>query len=311
MPSISSNQSRRAPSERQANARLVALLTELAHGEGFSPSRLPGVKFMRSIIHVPRSPIVYDPGIVIIAQGRKTGYFGGRKIIYDPNHYLVLSMPMPFECETEGSPEEPVLGVSIGVTPATVAELLLQMELPSLNDAPPQAMQVTELDDALADATARLLESLRSAGDARVLGPQIVREIIYRVLQGRLGQNLRALAAPHSHFGQISRVLQRIHADCAYRFEVDALARDAGMSVSTFHTHFKAVTSWSPLQYIKNMRLHRARLLMAYEGLSAGAAAARVGYESASQFSREFKRLFGDGPAAVANKLRQSLIRLN
>lgn len=265
---------------------------------------------MRSTIHVPRSPIVYDPGIVIIAQGRKTGYLGGREIVYDPNHYLVLSVPMPFECETVGTPARPVLGVSLTVTPAAVAEILLQLEAGPTPEASPQAMQATELDATLSDAAVRLLECLRSPDEARILGPQIVREITYRVLQGRLGHNLRALAAPHSHFGQISRILERIHADCARPFEMEALAREAGMSVSTFHAHFKAVTSWSPLQYIKNVRLNKARLLMVHEGISAGAAAAQVGYESASQFSREFKRLFGNGPAAVAREMRAALIRL-
>jgi AraC-like DNA-binding protein len=136
-----------------------------------------------------------------------------------------------------------------------------------------------------------------------------VREITYRVLQGNLGHNLRALAAPHSHFGQISRVLQRMHTDYADTYDVEDLAREAGMSVSTFHAHFKAVTSSSPLQYVKNVKLHKARMLMVHEGASAGAAAAEVGYESVSQFSREFKRLFGAGPAAEAKQWCGTLMR--
>ena len=293
------------------NLRLVSLLSELVQAEGFIPSRLPGVTFMRSLRRIPRDPIVYEPGIVIIAQGRKTGFIGGRKIVYDANHYLVLSVPLPFECETEGSPETPLLGVAIGVTPAIVTELLMQMDqLRPMNGSQPQAMQATALDDALGEATVRLLESLRSAGDARILGPQIVREIIYRVLLGKLGQNLRVLAAPDSHFGQISRVLNRLHTDYSRSYDMTMLARDAGMSVSTFHARFKAITLSSPLQYLKNVRLHKARMLMVQEGVNASGAALRVGYESASQFSREFKRLFGDGPAAAAAKLRRSLIQL-
>lgn len=300
-----------APIQRPINPRLVSLLSELARGEGFSPSRLPGVKFMRSTQHVPRSPITYDPGIVIIGQGRKTGYLGGKRFVYDANNYLVLSVPLPFECETEGSSEAPLLALSVGVSPALVSELLMQIEQPKpANGSPPQAIQVTALNDALSNATVRLVECLRSADDARILGPQSVREIIYRVLLGDLGHNLRALAAPHSHFGQISHVLNRIHTDYARSYDIGALAREAGMSVSTFHAHFKAVTSSSPLQYLKNVRLHKARMLMVHEGANAGTAALRVGYESASQFSREFKRLFGDGPAAVATQLRKSLTRL-
>jgi AraC-like DNA-binding protein len=244
---------------------------------------------MNATRHIPRAPIAYEPGIFIVAQGRKTGYLGTRKFVYDANHYLVVSVPVPFECETEGSPAKPMLAVKIGVTAATVTELLMQMEqLQSLKGSQPQIMEATELDETLAGATIRLLESLRSPDDARILGPQIVREIIYHVLRGKLGRNLRALAAPDSHFGQISRILNRLHTDYARDYDIATLARDAGMSIAAFHTRFKAVTSSSPLQYLKNIRLHKARMLMVNEGINASGAALKVGYESASQFSREF-----------------------
>ena len=292
------------------NQRLVALLLELAPHDGFLPSRLSGVSFMRTTRHIPRCPITYEPGIFIMAQGRKTGYLGDKQFSYDANHYLVLSVPLPFECETHGSPKGPMLAVRVGVTPAAVTELLMQMEhLEPANGSEPQAMQATALDDVLRGATIRLLESLRSADDSRILAPQIVREIIYHVLRGKLGGNLRALATPDSHFGRISRVLNRIHADYSRHYDIGTLARDAGMSVAAFHTRFKAITSSSPLQYLKNIRLNKARMLMVNDGLNASGAAVKVGYESASQFSREFKRLFGDGPARVAAEMRKLLIQ--
>lgn len=292
-------------------SRLVALLNELVQGEGFLPSRLPGVNFMRSTRYISRSPIVYQPGIFVVAQGRKTGYLGERKIIYDPDRYLVLSVPLPFECETEGSPEAPLLAISIGVTRASIAELLLQMGDAQLtNGAPALAMQSTKLDESLRDAVIRLLENLGSDDDARILGPQIVREITYLVLRGRLGATLRAVAAPDSHFGQISRVLNRMHTDFARSYDMTQLAREVGMSVSAFHARFKSVTASSPLQYLKSVRLHKALLLMVHEGASASTAATRVGYESASQFSREFKQRFGNGPATVAADLRRAMVTL-
>ena len=203
-----------------------------------------------------------------------------------------------------------MLAVRVGVTPAAVTELLMQMEhLEPASGFQPQAMEATALDDVLRGATIRLLESLRSADESRILGPQIVREIIYHVLRGKLGPNLRALAAPDSHFGRISRVLTRIHSDYARHYDIAMLARDAGMSVAAFHTRFKAITSSSPLQYLKNIRLNKARMLMVNEGVNASGAAVKVGYESASQFSREFKRLFGDGPARVAANMRKLLIQ--
>ncbi len=266
---------------------------------------------MHTTRRIPRTPIAYDPGIFIIAQGRKTAYFGSKKIVYDANHYLVLSVPLPFECETEGSPEEPLLAVKIGVTPVAVTELLMQMEqLQPANGAQPQIMEATALDDTLSGTTIRLLESLRSADDARILGPQIVREIIYHVLRGKLGRNLRALAAPDSHFGQISRVLNRLHTDYARDYDITTLARDAGMSIAAFHTRFKSITSSPPLQYLKNVRLHKARMLMVNEGINASGAAVKVGYESASQFRREFKRLFGNSPATEAAGLRKLFIQM-
>ena len=294
-----------------SHLRLATVLSGLAQGEGFSASLLPGVKFMRSTRHIPATPMTYDPCIVIVARGRKTGRLGEKTFVYDANNYLVMAMPLPFECETFGTPEDPLVGLAVSVTPALVAELLVQMEsTPTDVGAQPQAIESAPLDLAIGDTAVRLVEALRSADDARILGPQLVRELTYRVLRGPLGANLRALAAPHSHFGQISRVLNRLHAEFARSYDMATLAREAGMSVSTFHAHFKAVTASSPLQYLKTIRLHKARLLMVHDGLSAAGAALRVGYESASQFSREFKRHFGDAPAAVAAQLRAELIRL-
>ena len=294
-------------------ARLAALLAEQAKGEGFFDSALEGVRYMRSTLHVPRTPVAYRPSIVIIAQGEKIGHFGHRSFLYDPDHYLVLTLPLPFECETRGSVSEPVYGVSISLKPALVTELMMQMESTATDrvQRTPRAIEATALDRELRAAAVRLAEALRSSDDARILGPGIVREITYRVLLGKLGGNLRALAAPQSHFGQISRILNRLHVEYAAPIEVETLARDAGMSVSTFHAHFKAITASSPLQYLKTIRLHQAQLLMVNDGAHAAEAASRVGYESASQFSREFKRHFGATPAARAEQLRNRLISLS
>lgn len=299
-----------SPAASSGTSRMTDLLKDLAQGEGFSPSRLPGVRFMRSTIHVPRSPIAYEPGICVMAQGRKHGHLGDQSFVYDANHYLVLAVPMPFECETFGTPERPVLGLFVGVTPAVVTELLVQMKQTAPVDEAPRAVESAPLEPGLADAALRLLECLRSAEDARILGPQLVREITYRALLGKLGHNLRTLAAPHSHFGQISRVLNRLHHDFAQPTDMETLAREAGMSVSTFHARFKDMTSSSPLQYLKSIRLHKARLMMVHDGLNAGAAAHSVGYESISQFSREFKRFFAATPTEEVSRLRESLIRL-
>jgi AraC-like DNA-binding protein len=292
-----------------ANRRMTALLHSLASLEGTHPTVLEGVQLMRVSKPVPRMPVLYEPGIVIVGQGRKRGYLGDQVFIYDAHNYLVLSVPLPFECETEASPERPLLAMSIRVDLAVLGELLMKMDgahhsaLPAM----PQGIYATKLDGKLSESAVRLLECLADPAEARILGPQIAREITYRVLRGQQGGALRAAAHLQSRFGQVNRTVQRIHAEYASDLNVEELADTAGMSASAFHQNFKAVTSTSPLQYLKTIRLHKARMLMVHEGLRAGIAAQRVGYESSSQFSREFKRLFGSSPMEETERVRRML----
>lgn len=288
-----------------ANREFADRLAQLPMAEGIHPSAVPDVNLLCARRHFPRAPLVYEPCIVLIGQGHKVGYLGEEQFRYDPDHYLVLSVPMPFECETHASPEAPLLGLSVNIQPALIQELLLQLDD---DDGParemPRGICAAPVSAALRDATLRLLGALESPDEARILGPQLVREIVFRVLQGPYGGALRALAAQHTHFSKIARALKRIHADYAGALDIDTLARDAHMSVSSFHHNFKAVTSSSPLQYVKSIRLHKARLLMAHEGERASNAALRVGYESVSQFNREFKRAFGASPGEDARQWR-------
>lgn len=301
-------QPRRGGALQTANARMVELLLELSSGEGFSLSRLAGVQFLRLSGYNKRTPMIYEPCIFIMAQGRKVGRFGEREHIYDPNHYLTLTLPVPFECETFGSPGKPALGFAISVTPAIVTELLLEMAQPRPASArAPLVMESTPLDEDLAGAAVRLLECLRSDERARILGPALVREIIYLVLQREPAANLHALAANRAQSTRIVNVINRLHADFARPVEIGALAREAGMSVSGFHAHFKAMTATSPVQYLKAIRLHRARVLMVNASATVAEAAGEVGYESVSQFSREFRRFFGETPAASAARLRAAI----
>jgi AraC-like DNA-binding protein len=264
---------------------------------------------MRASKPMPRTPVLYEPSIVIVGQGRKRGYLGGRVYTYDPHNYLVLSVPMPFECETEVGRDGPMLAVSIRVDLGVLSELLMKMDRRAVasDGDDTHGMYSTPLDLALSEATVRLLDCLSSPIEARVLGPQIVREITFRVLCGSRGGCLHALIAINGRLSQIQRALDRMHTDSARAIDVAALAEEAGMSVSAFHHNFKMVTSTSPLQYIKTIRLHKARMLMAVERLSAGAAAGRAGYQSPSQFSREFKRFFGATPQEEATHLRNLL----
>ena len=160
------------------------------------------------------------------------------------------------------------------------------------------------LSEEILCAIERLLDVMERPLDARILGKQIIREILYHVLLGPGGGALLALVSRQTHFSLISRVLKRIESQYTENLSVDQLAAEANMSVSAFHHNFKSVTSTSPLQYIKTYRLHKARMLMIHDGMKASAAAMRVGYESASQFSREFKRYFGVTPGEDASRIR-------
>ena len=285
--------------------RLVELLEPLATNEGLTDSILNNVRFIHSSRHLPRHSIVYEPGILIIAQGRKIVYLGDEIYEYDPNNYLVTAMPLPMECETI---EEPLLGVGIKVDPVMISELLIEMDSTTpISGSTPRGVYSSRLTKVIMDAVIRLLECLGDPVDGRVLGPQIVREIVYRILCGEHGEVLRLLAIRHGRFSQMAKVLNRIHISYNTKLNIETLAKEVNMSVSSFHSNFKAVTNTSPIQYIKEIRLQKARIFMVQDGLNAIEAAIKVGYESASQFSREFKRYFGNTPADEAVRMRNFL----
>lgn len=290
--------------------RLAALLDEVAVHEGMHQTAVEGVHVTRTSESSPhRVPVVYQPKIVIVGQGRKRGFLGDKVYQYDPFNYLVLSVPLPAECEWEASPEEPVLLIAIDVEPTMLGEILLELDEPwPKDDTTPLGMSTTPMSEELGGAVVRLLECLKCPLDSRMLGRQMVREIVYRVLRGEQGGSLCALASRDDHFTRIARVLKQIHAEYARPLGVEELARKAGMSVTAFHHSFKLVTASSPLQYLKRIRLDHARRLMAHDGYNASTAAREVGYESSSQFSREFKRLFGVTPLEEARQMRSRLV---
>ena len=285
-----------AHDEAAIRAEMTALVAELAPDEGMTHSLLEGVAFGRSNRSLPRTPVLHDPCVVIVCQGRKRGYFGDQVVEYGAHELMVTSVPMPFEGESFATPEEPLLVIKVKLDLVIVADLALALDASSEPAVAAESVTSAPIDAPLSDSVVRLLRALRSPLETKLFGTSLMREVCYRVLTGPKGPALRAALAQRGHFGQIAKALHRIHVDFHQRLDIDTLAQEVNLSAAELHAHFKTVTATSPIQYLKATRLHKARLLMIQDGVSASRASSRVGYESASQFSREFKRLFGRTP---------------
>ena len=295
--------------DRDAICRRLAqqVVTLMTDGKA-SLASVPDIKLLYANAPCARTPVMYKPGIIILFQGQKTGYLGTSVFHYDASQYLMLTVPLPFECETFATADAPLAGISLSVDSLTLQDLLIDIGDDDSFQPQPQTrgIQSSLLTEEMLCACERLLDVMSNPRDARVLGRQIVREILYHVLLGPCGGALLALISRQTQFSQIVRSLRRIEHHYTENLSVDLLAAEVNMSVSAFHHNFKAVTSTSPLQYLKSYRLHQARMMMLHDGLKASVAAMKVGYESASQFSREFKRFFGVTPGEEISRMRAS-----
>ncbi|MCB9523958.1 MAG: AraC family transcriptional regulator [Myxococcales bacterium] len=290
---------------------LAPLMTALratipsADPSGVAETGVPGVVFFWMDAATPRSPLLYDTGIVILGQGHKVGYLGGRRYRYDADTCLVLGVPVPFECESHGTPDEPLLGIRLNVDLGTLHSLVarfagplgLDAQLGPAGRALHSGVEPLRMAGPLLEATARLVASLSDPLDREVVGPAAVEEILYRVLRSEHGRVLYALTQRTTPYAGVAQALARIHGDCARPFAVEDLAKASGMAVSSFHRAFKEVTGETPLQYLKKVRLLKAKGLLVFAGKRVEEAAYDVGYASPSQFSREFKRYFQVSPS--------------
>ncbi|EEG4982362.1 AraC family transcriptional regulator [Salmonella enterica subsp. enterica serovar Johannesburg] len=286
--------------------QLADKINHLKNNDKIISERLAGIRLLYGVEPGPRTPVMYQPGIIFLFSGHKIGYINKRKFRYDANEYLLLTVPLPFECETWATPGVPLAGIRLDIDVLQLQELLMDIGEDERFQLPMAASGINSatLSDEILCAVERLLDVMERPLDARILGKQIIREILYHVLMGPRGGALLALVSRQTHFSLISRVLKQIEMKYTENLNVEQLAAEANMSVSAFHHNFKAVTSTSPLQYLKSYRLHKARMMMIHDGMKASAAAMRVGYESASQFSREFKRYFGVTPGEDAARMR-------
>lgn len=282
-----------------ANATLVSLIQPLASREGFVATALPGVKVLRASCDVARGPQIYEPSLMIIAQGSKLAYLGTRTLEYGAGHYLIQALSVPFECETFALPDAPLLGVSIAIDRAVLSELVLAMGVSEGRAASAQtleSMTSAVLDDTMRGCVERLLRCLHDPLECKVMGPSRVRELLFAALRGPQADALRALVEQQGQFARVAASLNHLHEHYTEPLNVETLARCANMSTSTFHEHFKRSTLLSPVQYLKRLRLLKAQQLLLGEGLGVAQVAHRVGYQSTSQFSREYKRYFERNP---------------
>nr|WP_254625993.1 AraC family transcriptional regulator [Nostoc sp. TCL240-02] len=268
---------------------------------------LKGLHFNRSCSPSECVHSVSIPAFCAIAQGSKEVLLGSDLYQYDPMHYLLATAELPIVSQIlEASKEQPYLSLRLDLDPTLVGSVMVEAGHPSSSRTDVKAIDVSPLNANLLDAVVRLVRLLDSPAEGHVLAPLIKREIIYRLLMGEQGNRLRHIAVLGGYTHHIARAVERLRKDFDQPLRIESIARELGMSVSGFHHHFKSVTAMSPLQFQKQLRLQEARRVMLGENLDATSAAYRVGYDDASHFNREYKRLFGAPPMRDVERLREA-----
>jgi AraC-like DNA-binding protein len=271
---------------------------------------VPGLSLFRR--DEPTAPIsgMYEPSICMVAQGAKRVILGEDTYVYDAHHYLITSVHLPTIVQIiKASKAKPYLGLRLKLDPHEISQMMLDSNLPAPRmQQSSRGMATGEVTLPLLNAFQRLVDLLADIKDIPILAPTIQREIIYRLLVGDQGARLRQIATAGSQSHQIARAVDWLKGNFMQTLRIDDLAEQARMSTSTFHHHFRSMTALSPLQFQKHLRLQEARRLMLMEHLDAASAAFQVGYESPSQFSREYGRLFGKAPLRDITNLRQMAV---
>ncbi|HEY0122846.1 MAG TPA: AraC family transcriptional regulator [Rhizobium sp.] len=295
-----------AEKEPAKRRELVELAGHLAPLQGYNPTPLHCVRILRTEAVLHDVPVLYKPGAVFVLQGRKRGMLEGEVYLYDDEHYLAVSVPVPFRMESVASPERPLLAVYIEFDMRLAAEIAEQAGAQEASGKV-KSLTSSRMEPAIEDVVLRLLRALRDPVELAVLGVAILRELHYRVLIGPQGGAMISALQQRGPSGRIVQSIARLRESYGSGISVAALASEAGMSVPSYHVHFKALTGSTPIQYVKAMRLHEARLMIARRDRTIAEVAASVGYASPAQFSRDFKRHFRRTASEEAKWFRRHL----
>ncbi|MCX8901129.1 AraC family transcriptional regulator [Vibrio parahaemolyticus] len=297
------------PSRAFATQKLAKLIDRCTGDANQYDTPISGLRFSRWTTPTPPTSYTHNPSICLIAQGRKRVLLGEESFIYDANHFLISSVDLPIIANIiEASEEQPYLGLIMELELTEISQLIVDSELAFTQAKEAQkGIAVGELSESLLDAFVRLAELLDEGQNIKILAPIIKREIFYRLLMSEQGTRLHQIVTAGSHSHQIAKAIDWLKNNFVKPLSVGDLASFTGMSKSSFYTHFRSMTSMTPLQFQKKLRLSEARRLMLTENLDAMAATFKVGYESPSQFSREYSRLFGAPPSKDIKSLRENL----
>ena len=289
-----------------ARSSLGESIARLAKDGELFETAIPGLALFKR--EEPTEPVsgMYVPSVCLVTQGAKRVILGEETFVYNAQNYLITSVDLPTIVQiTEASPDKPYLGLRFKLDMREVSQLMVDSNLPGPREQQSnRGMATGEINVPLLTAFQRLVDLLDEQQDIPILAPVIQREITYRLLVGDQGARLRQIASTGSQSQQIARAIEWLKANYTQPLKIEELAAQARMSSSSFHNHFRSMTALSPLQFQKHLRLHEARRLMLTEQLDAASAAFEGGYESPSQFSREYNRLFGAPPLRDISKLR-------
>jgi AraC-like DNA-binding protein len=288
-------------------AELAALVVRHTdgRGNGAHATAIAPLSFMRECDPTAAMIGVSEPLLAIMVQGKKEVLLNEETYPYSVAQYLLVSVDLPLSgCVIGATPDQPYLGFKLKLDPAQLCEIIVQTNVDRCKKESVKGWFISDADPALIDCAVRLTKLLDTPEDSSFLAPIIIREIYYRLLTGEQGEAVRQIATAGSNMQRIAEVIKQLRIDFTKPLRVEELAEQAHMSAASFHRHFKQVTSMSPLQYQKQLRLLTARQMMLSENVDATQAAYQVGYESPSQFSREYSRMFGAPPIRDIEQLR-------